>query len=242
MTDQDVLEARQKRFHVANNPVRTLEEARKFIADVGFCLVYPLRRAFPAPLPTFIGAFIGSDQAVPYQHIAFADPRAKEATELMVRLLRDKAAYEVNFHEDSALLVSSEIFPYYYGVIGEKGSVKLAPKLTGAQAVSRIAFDIYNAIEKHGALTKAQLKRVAVMAQTGLARAIHPVHTPLDGDVVFAVATGRKPPPDPLLGLTELGTAAAATLARAVARGVFEAKALPFPEALPSWRDRFGVS
>ena len=77
MTDQDVLEARQKRFHVANNPVRTLEDARKFIADVGFCLVYPLRHSFPAPLPTFMGAFIGTDQAVPYQHISFADPRAK---------------------------------------------------------------------------------------------------------------------------------------------------------------------
>ena len=44
-------------------------------------------------------------------------------------------------------------------------------------------------------LTKAQCKRLAVMAQTGLARAIYPVHTPLDGDVVFAAApaTSRSP-------------------------------------------------
>jgi len=91
------------------------------------------------------------------------------------------------------------------------------------------------------ALTKAQLKRVAVMAQTGLGRAIHPVHTPLDGDVVFAVATGRKEAPDPLLGLTELGTVAAAVLARAIARGVYEATPLPFPDALPSWQDKFGA-
>jgi D-aminopeptidase len=90
-------------------------------------------------------------------------------------------------------------------------------------------------------LTKAQLHRVAVMAQTGLARAIHPVHTPLDGDVVFAVATGRKAAPDPVLGLTEIGTAAADTLARAVARGVYAATALPFPGAVPSWRDKFGA-
>jgi L-aminopeptidase/D-esterase-like protein len=90
------------------------------------------------------------------------------------------------------------------------------------------------------ALTKAQLKRVAVMAQTGLARAIYPVHTPLDGDVVFAVATGRKPAVDPLHGLSELGTAAANVLARAVARAIYEAKALPFPGALPGWQDRFG--
>ena len=75
------------------------------------------------------------------------------------------------------------------------------------------------------------------MAQTGLARAIYPVHTPLDGDVVFAAATGRKPLPDPLAALTELGSMAANVLARAVARGVYEATALPFPGALPSWRE-----
>jgi D-aminopeptidase len=88
-------------------------------------------------------------------------------------------------------------------------------------------------------LTKAEAKRLAVMAQVGLARALYPIHTPLDGDVVFAVATGRKPAPAPLLGLTALGTAAANCLARAVARGVHAATALPFPGALPAWRDRF---
>jgi D-aminopeptidase len=88
-------------------------------------------------------------------------------------------------------------------------------------------------------LTKAQAKRLAVMAQTGLARAIYPVHTPLDGDVVFAAATGRKQLTEPLIGLSELGSTAANVVARAVARAVYEAKALPFPGALPSWRDRF---
>jgi D-aminopeptidase len=90
-------------------------------------------------------------------------------------------------------------------------------------------------------LTKAEARRLAVMAQVGLARAIYPVHTPLDGDVVFAVGTGRRPAPDALLGLTQLGAVAANCLARAVARGVYAANALPFPGALPAWRDRFGV-
>ena len=91
------------------------------------------------------------------------------------------------------------------------------------------------------ALTKAQAKRFAIMAQTGLARAIHPVHTPLDGDIVFAIATGRKALPDPVLALTALGAVAADCLARAVARGVYEATALPFADALPSWRDSFAA-
>ena len=89
-------------------------------------------------------------------------------------------------------------------------------------------------------LTKAQLKRLAAMAQTGLARAIYPVHTPLDGDLVFAVATGRRPLGNPLRDLADLGAIAANTLARAVARAVYEATALPFPGALPSWKDKFG--
>jgi D-aminopeptidase len=89
------------------------------------------------------------------------------------------------------------------------------------------------------ALTKAQAKRLAVMAQSGLARALYPVHTPLDGDAVFAVSTGRKPLADPLVALTELGAVAANVVARAIARGVYAAAALPFPGAMPSWKDQF---
>jgi D-aminopeptidase len=87
-------------------------------------------------------------------------------------------------------------------------------------------------------LTKPQAQRLAVMAQTGMARAIYPVHAPLDGDIVFAAATGEKPI-DPLVGLTELGCLAANAVARAIARGIHSATALPFPGALPAWKDRF---
>ena len=89
-------------------------------------------------------------------------------------------------------------------------------------------------------LTKAQANRLAVMAQTGMARAIYPVHTPLDGDVLFSAATGERPLADPAYGLSELGMLAANTLSRAIARGVYEAAALPFPGSLPSWKQRFG--
>ncbi len=88
-------------------------------------------------------------------------------------------------------------------------------------------------------LTKAQAKRLAVMAQSGLARAIYPVHTPLDGDVVFAASTGRRPLADPLFTLTELGALAANVVARAIARGVFAAAALPIPGARASGKDQF---
>lgn len=88
-------------------------------------------------------------------------------------------------------------------------------------------------------LTKTQAKRLAVMAQDGLARAIYPVHTPLDGDIVFAAATGQNPLSDPLAALASLGALAANVTARAIARAVYEAKALPFPGALADWQGKF---
>ena len=88
-------------------------------------------------------------------------------------------------------------------------------------------------------LTKAQCKRLAAVAQGGLALALRPAHAALDGDVVFAAATGAATRAVTARDLTEIGALAAETLARAVARGVFAATALPFPGALPSWRDRF---
>ena len=87
------------------------------------------------------------------------------------------------------------------------------------------------------ALTQAQATRMATAAQDGLARAIVPSHTPLDGDLVFAAATGAVPLPDPVWDALRLGHAAAACLARAVARGVRDAAP---GGALPSWGERFG--
>lgn len=90
-------------------------------------------------------------------------------------------------------------------------------------------------------LTKAQAKQLAVMAQDGLARAIYPAHTTIDGDTVFAAATGHRPLDEPMMDLTELGAIAANVLARAVARGIHAANKLPFAGALPAWGDRFDI-
>ncbi len=87
------------------------------------------------------------------------------------------------------------------------------------------------------ALTPAEARRVAVMAQTGLARAIRPVHTHFDGDVVFALSTARRPLPAPApWSLTRLGALAADTLARAVARAAYEAEGWP-GSGVRRWRD-----
>ncbi len=94
-------------------------------------------------------------------------------------------------------------------------------------------------IATDAALTKPQAKRLAIMAHDGLARAILPAHAPLDGDTIFAAATGVRPLLDPAQDLTELGHAATLVMARAIARGVYEAASLPYAGAMRSWRERF---
>jgi len=86
-------------------------------------------------------------------------------------------------------------------------------------------------------LTKAGATRMAVAAHDGMARAIVPSHTPMDGDLVFAASTGQK-----VLTLEDqllLGHTAATCLARAIARGVYNATAAP-GDPSPTWADRFG--
>jgi L-aminopeptidase/D-esterase-like protein len=112
-------------------------------------------------------------------------------------------------------------------------------RIKGGPAASARENTTIGLVVTDATLTKAQAKRLAMIAQTGFARAIYPVHAPLDGDVLFAAATCTKPI-EPLVELTEVGMVAANVVARAIARGVYSAAALPFADALPAWKDRFG--
>ncbi|CTQ48466.1 P1 family peptidase [Jannaschia donghaensis] len=85
-------------------------------------------------------------------------------------------------------------------------------------------------------LTQAQATRMAIAAHDGMARAIQPSHTPMDGDLVFAVATGATSLPETDVHGLRLGHAAATCLSRAIARGVYAAES----GILPSWRDNHG--
>ena len=89
-------------------------------------------------------------------------------------------------------------------------------------------------------LSKAQAKRVAIQAHDGMAHALRPSHAALDGDLIFAASTERNPRPPTARELAEIGMLAADTLARAIARGVFEATPLKVAGAQPSWREAFG--
>jgi 23S rRNA pseudouridine2605 synthase len=154
MTSEELIQLRREKWHVNGNPVRTLDEARSFIESVGFCLIYPSQP--PMSLPTFLGAWHGSDEQLPQQR-AFLDPRARDATDLMVRLLRDKSAYEANLgDENNALLLAASIFPYFYTLVGDRNP-KQAPQPGPRSPYSELACDTYKIIHRKGPISKLNL-------------------------------------------------------------------------------------
>ena len=110
------------------------------------------------------------------------------------------------------------------------------PSLPGAAEVG--GNTVIGVVATDALLTKAEARRVAMMAQDGLARAVRPSHTLFDGDTLVVLATGAKPVPEPRARhLTRLGAIAADCVARALARGVYEAETLgPFV----GYRERYG--
>ena len=103
----------------------------------------------------------------------------------------------------------------------------LRARIKGGPAASAAENTTLVAVVTDAILTKQQAKRLAVIAQTGMARAIYPVHAPLDGDIVFAAATCVKPV-DPLFGLTELGMVAANVVAARSRAGFIAPPRCPF--------------
>ncbi len=155
MTDLELQQLRTEKWRLDGKAIRTIEAARTFVEDVGFCLMYPQRPALL--VPTFIGAFVGSEDRLPEWQHAFKDPRAGEATELMVRLLRERTAFEANlFEENNGFLVSASVFPYFYALMGERNP-KQAPKAGTRSPYSQLASDAFALIQRDGALSKQKL-------------------------------------------------------------------------------------
>src|SRR5262249_10143130 len=91
MTEQELDQQRTERCRTGGEGIRTIEDARSFIESAGFCLMYP-ERTLPLA-PSFMAAYAGTQAGLPDVKHAFADPRAQQATELMVRLLRERSAF-----------------------------------------------------------------------------------------------------------------------------------------------------
>ena len=117
-----------------------------------------------------------------------------------------------------------------YEINGEFGGKRPPTDYTYQEAKdTKLAFlkaagqsTVIGSVATNASLNQKQLKRIAIMAQDGIAMAVQPSHTPLDGDTIFALSTGDKLCESPV-ALAELGAAAARCVARALMRGVFEA-------------------
>src|SRR6266550_8989082 len=172
MTDSELQQARAQKWHLDGHSVRTLDDAHAFVESVGFCLLYPVR---PAVLvPTFVGAWVGADDRLPTLQHAFADPRAQDAKELMVRLLREHAAYEASlFAENNAFLVAASVFPYFYALVGERNP-KQPPKGNSSGGYSPLACDAFELIRRRGPISKAKLGEMlgGSLSVSGLDRAL----------------------------------------------------------------------
>jgi hypothetical protein len=154
MHEQQLHDLRREKWRLDGRPVRTLTDASEFIDSVGFCLLYPQRPAVLAP--TFIGAYKGTEDKLPTAQMAFTDPQAAEAKDLMVRLLREKAAYEANVFPENNFIVSAAVFPYFYGLVGDRNP-RQTPKADARSGYSPLAVHAFTLIQKEGPISKHRL-------------------------------------------------------------------------------------
>jgi Winged helix DNA-binding domain len=157
MQEQQLQELRREKWRLNGRPVCTLEEAREYIESVGFCLLYPQRP--PVLAPTFVGAYKGSDEKLPTVQMAFADAGARDAKDLMVRLLREKAAYEANVFPENNFIVSASVFPYFYGLVGDRNP-RQPPKAGARSEYSPLAVDAFHIIQKDGPISKYRVREL----------------------------------------------------------------------------------
>jgi uncharacterized protein YcaQ len=167
VTEQELHQQRAQLWRMNGNPIRTLEDAKSFLDSVGFCLMYPVR-SLPM-VPSFFAAYAGSTANLPDAKHAFSDPRNQPATDLMVRLLRERHAYEINLLPESSLLVSAALFPFLYALFGDRNP-KAAPrtKAQGAK-LSPLSLKVFETIQQRGPLSKKQLQELISRELTGAA-------------------------------------------------------------------------
>jgi len=124
-----------------------------------------------------------------------------------------------------------------FGGLGWPAPIPANAQTLRSKATPAIANTTIAIIATDAKLTKAEAKRLAISAHDGFTRAIWPAHTPLDGDLVFSLATGRTEKVLDQADYIELYAAAGATMARAIARGVFHATPAD-GDLVPTWSER----
>lgn len=153
MTLAELTEQRQSLWF---RPVRTIDDAREFIASVGFCLIYPVKP--PVVAPTFIGAVLGMNEELPTAKQAPLDARTRVADELITHLLAEKTAFEVDFGGEGSLLVAAAEFPYFYALMGDRNPKQ--PPALGVHSEKTLLAHTFSALQQSPANESQLLMRL----------------------------------------------------------------------------------
>jgi len=170
MTELELDHLRREKWRLEGEPVRTLEEARAFVDSVGFCLLYPAR---PMPvLPTFLGAYMGSDKNLPGRTHSFAGLRSPEAEALLTRLVSSKSICEAHAYGDT-LLLSPPLFPYFYALASDRKPRQPIQSRDRAKG-SPLSEHLFGALETSGPLNRSQLQERlgGALSESALERAL----------------------------------------------------------------------
>lgn len=156
MTELELREHRRHKWRLDGRPLRSSEDARDFLESVGFCLMYPVKP--PLLVPTFLGACAGSEANLPTRPQAFDQPRARQAEEWLLDLLRQRIAFETNLFGETPMLLAASVLPYFYALVGDRNP-KAGPK-AGADKLSPLARDTWAALHQSGPLAKTKLREL----------------------------------------------------------------------------------
>ena len=170
MTELELQHLRREKWRLEGEPLRTSEDAREFVDSVGLCLMFPVR---PMPLlPTFVAATIGSDQKLPTRKTAFSDERVRDSQGLLMRLIRDKSAFEGQLQGET-LVLSPQVFPYYYTLASDR-MPKQPLRSRERGKGSPLSEHVFCMLDESGPLTRAQLQQQlgGALSEAGLDRAL----------------------------------------------------------------------
>lgn len=153
MTAEQLEASRAERMRQNGHGTLTIEDARTWIEETGFCLFLPKRQYSVSIAPSFVEAVAGQRNATPEaQHIALAE-------ELLVRLETDGVAVRLNLlgqvGEQPDFVVAAWVLPYVYALRGDR-DWRRSPQLTGSRQVSQLAVQAYKLLEA-GDTTVAKL-------------------------------------------------------------------------------------
>lgn len=177
MTDLELEHLRREKWRLEGEPVTTLEQAREFVDSVGMCLMYPVPSK--VVIPAFSAATTGTELRPPTRQAALSDPRARVAEQLLLRLLRNKFAFVVPLNGE-ALIVSAQLFPYYYALASDR-KPKQPQASRSREKTSPLSGHLFSKLEEKGAMSRTRLREElgGALSISGVERALHELWTGL---------------------------------------------------------------